>query len=160
MQASMPPTYTVQPGDTLSAIGERYGVPWPELAAVNGIPDANLIFPGQRFTIRRGNGEETAVKITPSAPRHHYRIQPAPTVWSGAGGGFRDCVISRESGGNASAVNPTSGAGGLYQFLPSTWASLGYGGRPQDAPVWQQNEAFQRLYASAGTSPWRPYDGC
>jgi soluble lytic murein transglycosylase-like protein len=75
-------------------------------------------------------------------------------------GGFQSCVISRESGGNARAVNPSSGAGGLYQFLPSTWASLGYSGLPEDAPVWEQNEAFQKAYAESGTSPWGPYDGC
>lgn len=37
-------------------------------------------------------------------------------------------MIARESGGNAQAVNPASGAGGLYQFLPGTWQSLGYSG--------------------------------
>jgi hypothetical protein len=41
-------------------------------------------------------------------------------------------IIDCESNGNASAVNPYSGAAGLFQFLPSTWAttapSAGYGG--------------------------------
>ena len=58
----------------------------------------------------------------------------------------------------------TSGAGGLYQFLPSTWASLGfasaYPGGAQTAPVSVQRAAFAKLYAEAGTSPWAPYDGC
>lgn len=75
-------------------------------------------------------------------------------------GGYQACVIRRESGGNAGAVNAASGAGGLYQFLPSTWASLGYSGLPQNAPVSVQNAAFQKLYAQAGTSPWSPSDGC
>ncbi len=75
-------------------------------------------------------------------------------------GTFQACVIARESGGNAQAVNPASGAGGLYGFLPSTWQSLGYSGLPQDAPVSVQNAAFQQAYAQSGTSPWAPSDGC
>ena len=77
-----------------------------------------------------------------------------------APGSFQACVIARESGGNARAVNPASGAGGLYQFLPGTWQSLGYSGQPQDAPVSVQNAAFQQAYAQSGTSPWAPSDGC
>jgi Transglycosylase SLT domain len=34
------------------------------------------------------------------------------------------CVAERESGLDPSAVNPATGAAGLFQFLPSTWASL------------------------------------
>jgi|GEM_PF-3196129 peptidoglycan hydrolase CwlO-like protein len=43
------------------------------------------------------------------------------------------CVAGRESGFSASAVNPYSGAGGVFQFLPQTWPGVseaaGYGGR-------------------------------
>jgi soluble lytic murein transglycosylase-like protein len=74
-------------------------------------------------------------------------------------GSFQECVIARESGGDASAVNPASGAGGLYGFLPSTWASLGYSGLPEDASVAVQTQAFDKLYAEAGTTPWSS-DGC
>ena len=97
------------------------------------------------------------------------RISPAGTSPAGisragtssaAPGSFQACVIARESGGNAHAVNPASGAGGLYGFLPGTWQSLGYSGLPQDAPVSVQNAAFQQAYAQSGTSPWAPSDGC
>lgn len=77
---------------------------------------------------------------------------------------FEACVISRESGGNPAAYNPVSGAGGLFQFLPSTWASLGfslyYPGGAQTAPVSVQQQAFVKLYNESGTTPWAPYDGC
>ena len=60
-------------------------------------------------------------------------------------------------------VNSSSGAGGLYQFLPSTWATTPWGsqypGGAQTAPVSVQNQAFQWLYARQGTSPWST-DGC
>jgi hypothetical protein len=73
---------------------------------------------------------------------------------------FEQCVIARESGGNPQAVNPSSGAGGLFQFLPSTWAALGFSGLPQYASVATQEAAFAKAYAQSGTSPWAPYDGC
>ena len=101
------------------------------------------------------------------APGRHARppaAGPAGHVGTAGLSAFEACVISRESGGNPRAVNPASGAGGLYQFLPSTWAVLGYAsaypGGAQTAPVSVQRAAFARLYAQAGTAPWRPYDGC
>ncbi len=44
-------TYTVQPGDTLSAIAERFGVTVAAIVEANGIEDPNLIFPGQELVI-------------------------------------------------------------------------------------------------------------
>lgn len=96
-----------------------------------------------------------------STTRTYHSTYTAPVSGTYHGsGGYESCVISRESGGNPHAVNSSSGAGGLFQFLPSTWSSLGYSGRPQDAPVSVQRQAFQKLYAQAGTSPWSPSDGC
>lgn len=40
-------TYTVRAGDTLSSIAARYGTTWQHLQQINGIRDANLIYPGQ-----------------------------------------------------------------------------------------------------------------
>ena len=37
-----------------------------------------------------------------------------------------------ESGGNYSALNPSSGAGGAYQILPSTWELYGGKGEPAE----------------------------
>lgn len=44
-------TYTVKAGDTLSAIGKRYGVSWKDIASLNKIKNPNLIYPGQVFKI-------------------------------------------------------------------------------------------------------------
>lgn len=40
-------TYTVRAGDTLSGIAARYGTTWQHLQQINGIANANLIYPGQ-----------------------------------------------------------------------------------------------------------------
>jgi hypothetical protein len=68
--------------------------------------------------------------------------------------------LADESGGNARAVNPESGAGGLYQFLPSTWHALGHSGLPQDAPVAEQNQAYYQEVAQSGYSAWAASGGC
>jgi len=44
--------YVVRAGDTLSGIASRYKSSWQRLAAVNGIKNPNLIFIGQKLTIR------------------------------------------------------------------------------------------------------------
>lgn len=44
-------TYTVQAGDTLSAIAAKYGTTWQALAAKNGLANPNLIYPGQTLTV-------------------------------------------------------------------------------------------------------------
>ena len=72
--------YTVQPGDTLSAIGARHGVTYQALAAMNGISDPNRINVGQVLQIPRGAG---AIAQAPSAPAREagrYIVQPGDTL--------------------------------------------------------------------------------
>jgi hypothetical protein len=78
------------------------------------------------------------------------------------GGGashFLSAVVPCESGGNPHAVN-SIGAGGLFQFLPSTWHMLGGQGLPQNAPVSDQWAKAQKLYGMSGTSPWYASKPC
>ncbi|MDR0286049.1 MAG: LysM peptidoglycan-binding domain-containing protein [Propionibacteriaceae bacterium] len=44
-------TYTVQPGDTLSRIAADHGTTYQRLAALNHIPNPDLVYPGQRLMI-------------------------------------------------------------------------------------------------------------
>jgi LysM repeat protein len=176
--------YTVVSGDTLSHISARFcGTPgdYLSLAGASGITNPNLIYPGQTIKLRchaaplqltvastSGAHRSSTSHAERALGRHarpgRHAAPSAGTVSTAGMAAFEACVISRESGGNPAAVNPTSGAGGLYQFLPSTWASLGYAaaypGGAQTAPVSVQRAAFAKLYAEAGTSPWAPYDGC
>ena len=43
--------YTIQPGDTLSEIAERFGTTVASLSALNGISDPNLIYAGNTLLI-------------------------------------------------------------------------------------------------------------
>lgn len=44
--------YTVQRGDTLSAIAARYGTTYQEIARLSGISNPNLIYPGQKVRVK------------------------------------------------------------------------------------------------------------
>jgi nucleoid-associated protein YgaU len=178
---------TVKAGDTLSSISQRaYGsaADWPALWWINRgtVRDPNIIQAGQQLKVSGRPAMTPAIVRAAMAAIPEPVAVPAPepvsqapaasaapapaqapaqaSSYSGAPGSFQACVIQAESGGNASAVNPSSGAGGLYQFLPSTWQALGYSGLPQNASVGEQNAAFAKEYAQSGTSAWAPYDGC
>ena len=80
-----PPTctgfiYTVQPGDTLFLIAQRFGVTVPQILAANPqITDPNVIFPGQRICI-------PAVTPPPPPPPPPctgfiYTVQPGDTLF-------------------------------------------------------------------------------
>lgn len=71
-----------------------------------------------------------------------------------AAGDLPTCTWQPESGGDWSAVNPSSGAGGRYQILPSTWAAYGGTGLPQDASPAEQSAVAQKIMQSQGPSAW------
>jgi hypothetical protein len=175
--------YTVRSGDTLTSIAShKYGAAnrWPALWWVNRnkIKNPNAVGVGTRLRLtpwhpRKPWLDRAAMAAIPAPPPSPVTAAPAagtaapvpaaaaPSQSSGAASGsFEQCVIQRESGGDPTAVNSSSGAGGLYGFLPSTWASLGYSGAPQNASAATQREAFQKAYAQQGSAPWSAYDGC
>ena len=65
-----------------------------------------------------------------------------------------EAIVMCESGGNFNAVNPSSGAGGAYQILPSTWRLYGGSGAPQDASASEQSRIAAQIWADSGPSAW------
>ena len=65
-----------------------------------------------------------------------------------------ESIVMCESGGNFDAVNPSSGAGGAYQILPSTWELYGGEGLPQDASPEEQSEIAAQIWADSGQAAW------
>ena len=65
-----------------------------------------------------------------------------------------ESIVQCESGGNFGAVNPTSGAGGAYQILPSTWGLYGGQGDPEDASPQQQSQIAAQIWADSGAGAW------
>lgn len=76
------------------------------------------------------------------------------TVASGGGYTIPSSIVQCESGGNYSAVNPSSGAGGAYQILPSTWQAYGGQGLPQNASPAEQGHIAAEIMAKQGPSAW------
>ena len=70
-------TYTVENGDTLWGIAQRYGVTVQDLCDWNRdkISNPNVIYPGERLTIYTGSSS------SPSGPTGWYTIQPGDTLW-------------------------------------------------------------------------------
>ena len=153
VRAAAPAFYTVQPGDSLSAIAQKlFGSQdkWPYLYSANlkvvG-SDPNLITPGMKLSARLAStpaygqqqsfGGGTAVLASSSVssagnqpdPAPAYQAPVQPQVQSGGynggtpGGSFGACVVARESGGNAQVMN-SSGHYGLYQFSAVHLGSL------------------------------------
>jgi septal ring factor EnvC (AmiA/AmiB activator) len=63
-------------------------------------------------------------------------------------------IVMCESGGNYHALNSSSGAGGAYQILPSTWRAYGGEGLPQDAPKAEQDRIAAMIWRDSGPSAW------
>lgn len=150
LQGAEAQTYTVVAGDTLSAIGERFGVDWRILAQINGISNPNLIVPGQVLSLS-GHGPgptpppvETPGDGGPSEGGFDYNriagvegnanVTPQFVAEVEAMAQRLDtrpeyiiAVMSFETGGSFSPSirNPVSSATGLIQFLSSTARGLG-----------------------------------
>jgi septal ring factor EnvC (AmiA/AmiB activator) len=74
--------------------------------------------------------------------------------WLGGPYSIPTYIVMCESGGNYGAVNPSSGAGGAYQILPSTWELYGGQGEPQNAPKAEQDRIAAEIWADSGSSAW------
>lgn len=74
--------------------------------------------------------------------------------WLGGPYSIPTYIVMCESGGNYSALNPSSGAGGAYQILPSTWDLYGGQGAPHEAPKAEQDRIAAEIWADSGGSAW------
>jgi LysM repeat protein len=61
-------TYTVQSGDTLYSIGQRFGVSWQSIASTNGISAPYTIYVGEKLTL-------------PGSSATHYTVQPGDSLY-------------------------------------------------------------------------------
>ncbi|WP_435811332.1 ubiquitin-like domain-containing protein [Streptomyces termitum] len=100
----------------------------------------------------RRTGEE--IVRAPVSRRVRIGTRPLPSSASGADGLDWAALAACESGGRPTAVDPSGTYGGLYQFDPATWRSLGGTGTAQDAPAAEQTHRAKKLYVLRGTAPW------
>lgn len=134
--ASPAQVYVVQAGDTLWGIARRfYGSPlmWSHIYYANQsqIHDPNEIYQGQKLTIPQ-TGTPRANANTASATPARASSPSSVTGYiqqAAHGTGLPESVVAAqiqvESNYQSGAISP-AGAEGPYQFMPSTWATLGF----------------------------------
>ena len=77
--AANPEFYTIQQGDTLSAIAASFGVTVADIVAANGLPNADAIQAGQKLAIPgNGTAPTTTAVATTSAPTSGASTTMAP----------------------------------------------------------------------------------
>jgi len=72
-------SHTVQQGETLSSIAQRYGTTWQAIAGANGLQNPDQIYVGQKLTIPTGSGGTSGGGTTGCRLRH--TVQQGEWVW-------------------------------------------------------------------------------
>jgi soluble lytic murein transglycosylase-like protein len=122
--------YTVEPGDTLTGIAARAGVPADAVAAMNGLaPDAHVIA-GTALKLPTGSAPTSAPQPEPTRiPQSGPQPTPGRTNASeisqiaaqhGVSGSLASAIAWQESGFNNGAVS-SANARGVMQVMPGTW---------------------------------------
>ena len=163
-------SYTVQSGDTLSAIAANHNTTVDKLVSLNNIANSHLIYAGQVLEL----DEASAAATTATATEATATTSAATTVdtssyqssvvlsngnTAGSVGAYAaaqvaaatgtsastwEYIIAKESNGNVNAYNP-SGASGLFQTMP-IWGDT--------STVDAQIQAAIRAYQSSGFGAW------
>jgi LysM repeat protein len=173
-----PGSYTIRPGDTLSAIAARaYGsaADWPAIWWANRrqVPDPDMITTGQRLALpsshqvppwlaRAAPAAATAARPVPAAPAGAAPADPAAPAQAASpapassGGVNWSAIAACESGGNWAASTGNGFYGGL-QFTQQTWLANGggrYASSANLATAAQQIAVAQNVLASQGIGAW------
>ncbi len=155
-------THVVQQGETLYRIGLRYGVSYNELAAVNGLSDANQVYAGQVLTIPSGEAQGENVPVNQedapemgaeTAVEGVHTVVRGETLYS----------ISRKYNVSVAAladanhlINPTHITIGQQLILPGApTAATGY--TPDGVAgthVVARGETLTSIGSRYGVSPW------
>jgi LysM repeat protein len=170
-----PGSYTIRPGDTLSAIAARaYGsaADWPAIWWANRrqVPDPDRITTGQRLALpsshqvppwlaRAALAAAAAARPAPAAPAGAAPAAPAQAsspAPASSGGVNWSAIAACESGGSWAASTGNGFYGGL-QFTEQTWLANGggrYASSANLATPAQQIAVAQNVLASQGIGAW------
>ena len=172
-----PASYTVRPGDSLSAIAAHaYGTTadWPAVWWANRhqVANPNMIAVGQRLHLPASGRvpswmahaamAATAAGSAPAASASAPQAEPAapvqatPAAPASSGGANWSAIAACESGGNWSANTGNGFYGGL-QFTQQTWLAYGggqYAASANLASPAEQIAVAQRVLAAQGIGAW------
>jgi hypothetical protein len=146
--------YEIQEGDSLATIAALHGLDdvddWRLLFDANpDIEHPDLIEPGM------------VIRIPEPGEQLEPRALPAPVVQAARGGrvagGDVWAALARCESGGRNIVSSNGLYYGYFQFLVSTWHSVGGTGVPTDHSYGEQLHRAQILQARAG---WRQWPAC
>lgn len=100
--------------------------------------------------------EEKIEELKADVDEIESRIATSEGAANFAGGPYAipTYIVMCESGGNYSALNPSSGAGGAYQIIPSTWEAYGGTGLPHLASKAEQDRIARLIWENDGPGAW------
>ncbi len=102
----------------------------------------------------RGNIGEWVSELQEARAASEAEAEEEVGRWLGGPYSIPTYIVMCESGGDYGAVNPSSGAGGAYQILPSTWELYGGKGLPENASKAEQDRIAAEIWADSGPSAW------
>ncbi len=149
--------YTVRPGDTLSAIGARFGVSYQSIAQANGISNPNRIYSGQQLVIPgRGNPTPTPGPTPTPTPTPGPTPGPVSGIENrpGVRGTARQAIDFFMSKGLTRA-QAAGIAGNLLHESGFNPSAVGDGGTSFGVAQWHngRGDAMKRWTAANGYSP-------
>jgi septal ring factor EnvC (AmiA/AmiB activator) len=147
--------------DQIVAVREEAAASAARLAEISGAREASLGqlkgdiegWVGEIKKIRAAEAK-AAREAAESEEEANASAEEEVGRWLGGPYSIPTYIVMCESGGNYSALNPSSGAGGAYQILPSTWEGYGGQGEPQNAPKAEQDRIAAEIWADSGPGAW------
>lgn len=134
--------YTVKSGDTLSAIASRYGMTVNALVTLNGIQNANLIYPGQVLRVAdSGQGSTVSQKATTTTTTGTYTVRYGDTL----------SAIASRYGMSTSTLASINGISNPNRIYPGQVLKLS-GGSSTRAYTVRSGDTLSGIASRLGTS--------
>lgn len=134
--------YTVKSGDILSAIASRYGMTVNALVTLNGVKNANLIYPGQVLRVAdSGQGSNVSQKATTTTMTGSYTVRYGDTL-SG---------IANRYGTSTSTLASINGISNPNWIYPGQVLKL-RGGSPARSYTVRSGDTLSGIASRLGTS--------
>jgi septal ring factor EnvC (AmiA/AmiB activator) len=138
--------------EQIATVREAAAASAARLAAVSGAREASLS--QLKGDISKWIADVRKIRAAEAKAATEAEAEEEVGRWLGGPYSIPTYIVMCESGGNYSAVNPSSGAGGAYQILPSTWELYGGKGEPQNAPKAEQDRIAAEIWADSGSGAW------
>ncbi len=118
MPAAAATSYTVKPGDTISAIAARHGLRTKDVLAWNGLGWSSTIYPGQKLTLSGAAAASTPAAAPAAATgAKTYTVKRGDTLWA----------ISARNGVSLSSLMKLNGLTGRSVIHPGQKLKLAAG---------------------------------